>query len=415
MSERRVVVTGIGALSPNGVGVDEIWNNISNGVSGISKIENFELSQNIKCRVAGEIKKTSNFFETIDKGLLRRNDLFIIYSMFASQQAIEDANLQSLSQEEKENIGVFIGSGIGGMPSMYNNSFSVAEGKKISPFFIPGALINLAAGQVAMKNGFKGPANAFSTACATGNHTIGEAFKHVKYGTADIIVAGGTEGAISPLSIAGFDCMNALCSKYNSEPVKASRPWDVDRDGFIMSDGSATLVLEEYEHAKKRGARIYAEITGYGLSCDASHITSPDPEGKGASKAMKMAIKEAKINLNEIQYINAHGTSTPAGDETELKAIENTFGYDARKISISSTKSMTGHLLGAAGALEAVLAIKAIQESVVPPTINLDNPSEYCKDWNLTPHVAVQKNINCALSNSFGFGGFNACLVFKKV
>ncbi len=415
MLGRRVVITGIGALSPNGNNVSEIWNNVSNGISGLSKIENFELSDTIKSKIGGEIKETSSFFQNIDKSLLRRNDIFIVYSLFASQQAVEDAGLQNLSDEVKDNIGVFIGSGIGGIKSMYANAFPVAEGKKITPFFIPGALINLAVGQVAMKYGFRGPANAFSTACATGNHSIGEAFKHIKFGTCDIILAGGSEASLCPLSIAGFDSMNALCSKYNSEPQKASRPWDSDRDGFVMSDGAATIVLEEYEHAKKRGAKIYAEITGYGLSCDANHITSPDPEGRGASKAMKMALNESKIDAEQIDYINAHGTSTLAGDETELKAVEKIFRDHARKVSISSTKSTTGHLLGAAGALEAVLSIKAIKEGIIPPTINLDNPSQYCKDWNLTPHVAVEKNINWALSNSFGFGGFNACLVFKKI
>ena len=407
---KRVVVTGLGAISAQGDNVLDIWTKVQNGISGISTIQNFEILNSITVKFGGEIKKSSLLYSHFSASDFRKNDLSILYALYAAEEAIKDSQLHNI--QNKDDIGVFVGSGIGGLGFLEKNLISLQEKGKTSPFLLPGMLINLIGGQIAMKYKYTGVINSFSTACATGTNAIGEAYKYIQSGTSKIIIAGGSEGALTNIGISGFACMNAL-SERNGNPKTASRPWDKDRDGFVISDGAALLVLEEYEHAKARGAKIYAEITGYGISADAHHITSPDPNGRGAGRAMKMALSTAKQKLPN--YINAHGTSTIVGDEVELRAIYNTFGDEAKKINISSTKSTTGHLLGATGALEVIFSVLSIQEGVIPPTVNLDNPSEYAKDWNLTANEKVKKEVTCVLSNSFGFGGYNACLIIEKI
>ena len=420
---RRVVVTGLGMVTPLGNNVDSSWESIINSKSGIKKISLFDtndLPDSIS-KVAGEInvsEEDNNAFNPtlyIEKKDIKKMDRFIWFGIAAAEEAIKDSGWQPTSDEEKQNTGVIIGSGIGGLTSIQDTSISTVEKgiKRISPFFIPSALINLVSGHVSIKYGFSGPNLAPVTACATGSHAIGEAMEIIKRGDADIMVAGGTEAAICQIGIGGFSAMHALST--NQDPSKASRPWDKDRDGFVMGEGAGVLVLEEYEHAKKREAKIYAEVVGYGLTGDAYHITAPDSSSGGAKRAVKMALKKANMNPEDIGYINAHGTSTPMGDVLEFNAIKDTFSSCLDKIYMSSTKSATGHLLGAAGAIEAIFSIKAIQNGILPPTLNLDNPDEACNGIDLIPHKSKEVKVNAVLSNSFGFGGTNASLIFKKI
>ena len=420
---RRVVVTGLGMVTPLGNNVDNSWKNIIESKSGIKKISLFDI-ENIPdsiSKVAGEINVSeddNNAFNPtlyIEKKDIKKMDRFIWFGVAAAEEAIKDSGWEPNTDEEKQNTGVIIGSGIGGLTSIQDTSISTVEKgiKRISPFFIPSALINLVSGHVSIKYGFSGPNLAPVTACATGSHAIGEAMEIIKRGDADIMVAGGTEAAICQIGIGGFSAMHALST--NQDPSKASRPWDKDRDGFVMGEGAGVLVLEEYEHAKKRGAKIYAEVVGYGLTGDAYHITAPDSSSGGAKRAVKMALKKANMNPEDIGYINAHGTSTPMGDVLEFNAIKDAFSSCLDKIYMSSTKSATGHLLGAAGAIEAIFSIKAIQDGILPPTLNLDNPDEACSGIDLIPHKSKEVKINAALSNSFGFGGTNASLIFKKI
>lgn len=420
---RRVVVTGLGMVTPLGNNVDNSWKNIIESKSGIKKISLFDV-ENIPdsiSKVAGEINVSeddNNAFNPtlyIEKKDIKKMDRFIWFGIAAAEEAIKDSGWEPNTDEEKQSTGVIIGSGIGGLTSIQDTSISTVEKgiKRISPFFIPSALINLVSGHVSIKYGFSGPNLAPVTACATGSHAIGEAMEIIKRGDADIMVAGGTEAAICQIGIGGFSAMHALST--NQDPSKASRPWDKDRDGFVMGEGAGVLVLEEYEHAKKRGAKIYAEVVGYGLTGDAYHITAPDSSSGGAKRAVKMALKKANMNPEDIGYINAHGTSTPMGDVLEFNAIKDAFSSCLDKIYMSSTKSATGHLLGAAGAIEAIFSIKAIQDGILPPTLNLDNPDEACSGIDLIPHKSKEVKINAALSNSFGFGGTNASLIFKKI
>lgn len=417
---RRVVVTGLGAVTPLAMGFETTWQRLLAGKSGLKKITRFE-NADIQVKVAGEVPygdgegdfNPDKFIEPKDQ---KRIDRFIHFAIAAGTEAVLDAGIENLSEEEKLRAGVIIGSGIGGLPMIEEIAYLLKEKgpKRISPFFIPSCLINLASGQVSIKYGFKGPNHSVVTACATGTHAIGDATRIIKYGDADIMVAGGAEGAICQLGIAGFAALRALSTSFNDTPEKASRPWDKDRDGFVMGEGAGVLVLEEYEHAKARGAKIYAEVVGYGLSGDAYHITAPEETGDGGFRAMTAALKDAKLSAGDIDYINAHGTSTPKGDEIEHGAVKRLLGNHAANVSMSSTKSSIGHLLGAAGAVEAIFSILAIRDQICPPTLNLDNPSESC-DMDLVPHVAKKRKIDIALSNSFGFGGTNASVIFKKV
>jgi 3-oxoacyl-[acyl-carrier-protein] synthase II len=417
---RRVVVTGLGMVTPLGCGVEPTWKNLIDGKSGASKVEAFDVSD-IACKIACSLPLgdgTGGSFnpdQWMEPKEQRKVDPFIVYAMAAATQALADAGWKPTTYEDQCASGVLIGSGIGGLSGIYDASITLAERgpRRISPFFIPGRLINLAGGYVSIEHGLKGPNNAVVTACSTGSHAIGDASRLIALGDADVMVAGGTESAINRLSLAGFAACRALSTGFNDEPTRASRPYDRDRDGFVMGEGAGVVVLEEYEHAKARGAKIYAEVIGYGLSGDAYHITSPTEDGDGAYRCMAAAIKRAGISASDIDYINAHGTSTPLGDEIELKAVERIVGNAAGKLTMSSTKSSTGHLLGAAGAIEAIFSMLAIRDGVVPPTINLDNPSvETAID--LVPHVAKKKDVDVALSNSFGFGGTNASLIFRR-
>jgi 3-oxoacyl-[acyl-carrier-protein] synthase II len=418
---RRVVVTGLGMVTPLGCGVDTTWARILNGDSGARKIETFEvadLSSQIACVVPRGDGSAGSFnpdqwMEPKDQ---RKVDDFIIFAMAAARQALDDADWHPESEADKCATGTLIGSGIGGLSGIADTALLLKERgpRKVSPFFIPGRLINLASGYVSIEHGLKGPNHSVVTACSTGAHAIGDATRLIQHGDADVMLAGGTESPITRLSMAGFAASRALSTHFNEAPQKASRPYDKDRDGFVMGEGSGVVVLEEYEHAKKRGAKIYAEMIGYGLSGDAYHITAPAPDGDGAFRSMQGALRSAKITPSEIDYINAHGTSTPLGDEIELNAVHRLVGDAASKITMSSTKSSTGHLLGAAGAVEAIFSILAIRDKIAPPTINLDNPSVETP-MDLVPHKAKEKDINIVLSNSFGFGGTNASLVFRRV
>lgn len=415
---RRVVVTGLGVVSPLGVGTEHVWKRLINGESGLTNIFSFDAS-GLPSQVAGEVPLGSyseNKFDQLDWVSfkeVRRTDKFIVYSLAAAQQAVEDSGIHELEPETLIRVGVSVGSGIGGLQKLEDAAqlINANEYNKISPFFIPSSLVNLASGWVSIKYGFKGPNISIATACASGAHSIGDSCLMIKNGQADIMIAGGTESATCPVGVAGFCRMGALSTKFNDEPTKASRPWDKDRDGFVISEGAAVLVLEELEHARKRGAKIYAEVVGYGMSGDASHITAPS--GEGAVICMNAALNSAGLKPNDIDYINAHGTSTPLGDEMEIKAIKQVFGQGSKIPLVSSTKGATGHLLGAAGALEAVFSVKACANDIVPATLNLDNPSEAC-DIDLVPHKARDLEVNYVLSNSFGFGGTNASLIFKK-
>ncbi len=419
---RRVVVTGLGLVSPLGCGVQVNWSRLINSESGIGAIQSFDVSD-LPAKIAGQVPRgeTSegrfNADDWVKPKEQRRMDDFIIYALAASEQALNDAEWKPEDEESRERTGVMIGSGIGGLNEIAKGALTIEHGggpRKLSPFFIPAALINLASGHLSIRFGFKGPNHSVVTACATGAHAIGDAARLIILDDADVMVAGGTESAVCRLGIAGFTAAKALSTRFNDTPEKASRPWDVDRDGFVMSEGAASLVLEEYEHAKKRGARIYGEVVGYGLSGDAYHITAPSSDGGGAYRCMKAALQRAQMDPSDIDYINAHGTSTPLGDEIELGAVKRLFGDAAYKLSMSSTKSAVGHLLGAAGAAEALFSLKAMEAGVVPPTLNLDQPSEGC-DLDLVPHVAKERPVRAVMSNSFGFGGTNASLIFKAV
>ena len=417
---RRVVVTGLGIVSPLATGIEETWSRMLAGDSGAGPISKFDASD-LPCRIAFEVRRgdgtngTLNPDQWIDHKDQRRNDFFIQYGLIAAQQALKDSGLEIKTHEQQCRAGVMVGAGIGGLPGIEETTLLLHEKgpRKISPFFIPGSLINLVSGQISIAHGLKGPNHAVVTACSSGTHAIGDAARLIALDDADVMVAGGAESCINRLGIAGFAACKALSTSFNDTPTKASRPYDKDRDGFVMGEGSGILVLEELEHAKARGARIYAEIVGYGMSGDAYHITSPPPDGDGAFRCMTAALKRAGLPATEIDYINAHGTSTPVGDEIELRSVERVMGGKLAKLSMSSTKSSIGHLLGAAGAVEAIFCVLAIRDNICPPTLNLDNPSVET-EIDLVPKVARKKPINTVLSNSFGFGGTNASIVMRR-
>jgi len=411
MDRRRVVVTGLGMITPVGIGVDSSWNNLIEGRPGIGKITQFDASA-FPTQIAGEVQGF-NPEDYIELKEIKKMERFIQFSVAAASMAVNDAGLE-ITDRTADRTGVIVGSGIGGLHAIehYHSVFLEKGPRRISPFFIPMLIVNLASGQISIKFGAKGPNSAVATACATGSHSIGDAFRIIQRGEADAMIAGGTEAVITPLGIGGFNAMKALSIR-NNEPEKASRPFDAERDGFVMGEGAGIVILEDLDTAENRGARIYAEIVGYGMTADAYHITAPSPGGEGAAKCMEIALKDGGANPSEINYINAHGTSTKYGDEIETTAIKTVFGEYARKVSVSSTKSMTGHLLGAAGGVEAVVTILSIYNDIVPPTINLDNPDPEC-DLDYVPHKARKMTVNYGLTNSFGFGGTNACLLFKK-
>jgi len=417
---KRVVVTGIGLVTPLGDGVKETWDALVNSESGIKSIDHFN-TDDLSCKIAGYINHNSdkdkyfNALKYVEKKDIKKIDRFILYGLAASTQAVEDSGIKELNDEQKLRVGVIIGSGIGGLETIYDTSINLFNNgaNRISPFFIPSSLINLLSGQVSIKYNFKGPNHSVVTACATGAHSIGDGTEIIRRGDADIMLAGGSEAAVCRLGIAGFASARSLSTSFNENPKLASRPWDEKRDGFVMGEGSGVVVLEELENAKKRKVKIYAEILGYGMSGDAYHITSPSLDGDGGYRAMLNACKNAKIDSSEIDYINAHGTSTPKGDEVEVFAIKRLFSSNKPKVLISSTKSSIGHLLGAAGSVESIFSILSMNNSILPPTLNLNNPSKNC-DLDFIPHNSRNKKINIALSNSFGFGGTNSALLFKK-
>ncbi len=408
---RRVVVTGLGAISPVGNNVSDMWKNLVDGVCGIETITEFDTSD-LKVHIAGTVKDfvPENF--GIEKREARKLDLYCQYAIAAAQEAVDDSGI--IGNIDENRFGVYIGAGIGGLHTFVNNTLAMDKGgaKKVSPFFIPMMIGNIATGNVAIRFGAKGVSLSVMSACATGTHSIGEAFHAVKDGYADAIIAGGTEAVIAPLTIAGFQNIKALST--NPDPKKASRPFDKNRDGFIMGEGAGMLILEEYEHAKARGAKIYAELCGYGNTCDAHHVTAPDPEGAGLARAIEIAFDEAQVADDSQLYINAHGTSTHLNDLTETMAIKKALGEKAYDANISSTKSMTGHMLGATGAVEAIVSIMTLKDGIIPPTINLDEPDEEL-DLNYTPNKAVKRDVNVAASTNLGFGGHDACIVFKKI
>lgn len=420
---RRVVVTGMGMVSPLGVGVDRNWVNITNGKSGIRKVTRFDVSD-MTSQVAGIVPYASegdadgfNPDLALPPKEHKKVDTFILYGIAAADEAIADSGFPMDTEEQKCRAGVMIGSGIGGLQSIYETSTTLAEKgpRRLSPFSVPAMLINLASGHLSIKYGLKGPNHSVVTACATGTHAIGDAARLIAFGDADVMVAGGAEAAVNRLGMASFAAARALTSSYNDDPAHASRPFDEGRDGFVIAEGAGVVVLEEYEHAKARGAKIYAEVIGYGLSGDAYHMTAPAENGDGGFRAMQAALKRAEIDPSDVDYINAHGTSTPLGDGIECGAVKRLFGSAIDDVMMSSTKSAIGHLLGAAGAVEAIYSIKAIQTGVIPPTLNLENVSEPCKGIDLVPKVAKEKKVNIALSNSFGFGGTNASVVLRAV
>ena len=424
---RRVVVTGLGIVSPLGCGIEPVWKRLLSGQSGVKPIEHFDASD-LASRIAGIVPRKDgrgggaddpHAFDpdaTMAPREQKRIDEFILYGIAAADQAIAHSGWKAETDEQAERAGVMIGSGTGGLSTIYETSVLLKERgpRKISPFVIPGIIINLISGQVSIRHGLKGPNHAVVTACSTGAHAIGDAARMIKYGDADMMVAGGAEAAICRLGVASFVAARAMSTGFNDTPEKASRPYDTDRDGFVMGEGAGVLVLEEFESAKARGATIYAEVAGYGLSGDAFHITAPAEDGNGGFRSMRAALKDAGMEASDIDYVNAHGTSTPKGDEIELKAVERLFGDAAGDIVMSSTKSSIGHLLGAAGAVEAIFSILAIRDGICPPTLNLDNPSVETP-INLAPHTAVKKPVKAALSNSFGFGGTNASVIFRAV
>jgi 3-oxoacyl-[acyl-carrier-protein] synthase II len=417
---RRVVVTGLGMVTPLGCGVEHNWSRLIAGDSGARKIDTFEVSD-ITCRIAGMIPVgdgtggTYNPDQWMEPKEQRKVDKFIVYAMCAAKQALEDSGWKPTTPDEQFTTGVMIGAGIGGVEGIADTAITLHERgpRRVSPFFIPGRIINLASGYVSIEHGLKGPNSAVVTACSTGSHAIGDAGRMIMLGDADVMVAGGTESPVNRISLAGFAAVRALTTGFNDRPTQASRPYDKDRDGFLMGEGAGVVVLEEYEHAKARGAKIYAELIGYGMSGDAFHITAPTSDGDGAFRCMNAAIKRAGISPGDIDYINAHGTSTPLGDEIELGAVERVIGNAASTISMSSTKSSIGHLLGAAGAVEAIYSILAMRDGIAPPTLNLDNPSVQTP-IDLVPHKARKRDIDVVLSNSFGFGGTNASLIFRR-
>ncbi|MEZ5845723.1 MAG: beta-ketoacyl-ACP synthase II [Geminicoccaceae bacterium] len=411
--QRRVVVTGIGLVSPLGANLEDSWTRLIEGRSGIGAIDRFDVSD-LPARIGGLLDpdefRATDFIEAKD---LKKNDLFIVYGIAAAAQAIAHSGIELTSDAERERAGVMIGSGIGGLQTIAETAIVLETRgpRRVSPFFIPAALINLCSGQVSIRHGLRGPNHSAVTACSTGAHAIGDAARLIAWDDADIMVAGGTEAAICRLGIAGFAAARALSTGYNDTPEKASRPWDKGRDGFVMGEGAGIVVLEELEHARRRGATIYAEVKGYGLSGDAHHITSPAPLHDGAFRSMRAAVKRSGLAPADIDYVNAHGTSTPAGDELEFGAVARLFGDAASNISMSSTKSAIGHLLGAAGSVEAIFCIMAMRDQVAPPTLNLDNPADDCTGIDLVPHEARRREIRACLTNSFGFGGTNASLV----
>ncbi|MFA5593161.1 MAG: beta-ketoacyl-ACP synthase II [Micavibrio sp.] len=422
---RRVVITGMGMVSPLGVGVAHNWKRLTAGDSGIRKIDEFDLTD-MTSHVAGLVPKTTdenpadgafnvNLFVPVKEQ--KKIDRFICYGIAAAQEAVADSGWAADTEEAQQRTGVLIGSGIGGLGTMYEASITLKERgpRRLSPFCIPAMLINLASGHVSIKYGFKGPNHSVVTACATGTHAIGDSARIIALGDADVMVAGGAEAAVTPLGVAGFAAARALSTSYNDDPQKASRPFDEGRDGFVIAEGAGVVVLEEYEHAKKRGAKIYAEVVGYGMSGDAYHITAPAEGGDGGYRAMKAALERASLNPDNVDYINAHGTSTPVGDGIECTAVKRLFANALDKVSMSSTKSAIGHLLGAAGAVEAIYSVKAIETGILPPTLNLENISEPCRGIDLVPKTAKEKKVTVALSNSFGFGGTNASVVLKAV
>ncbi len=419
---RRVVVTGMGLVTPLGCGVSATWDRLVAGQSGITGVQHFDVSD-LPAKIAGQVPSGPasegkfNADEWISTKDQRKMDRFIIYAVAAADQAVADSGVAPQTDEESERVGVMIGSGIGGLETIYNGSITLKEQgpRRVTPFFIPAALINLASGHVSIKYGFRGPNHAPVPACSTGAHAIGDAARLIMHGDCDVMVAGGAEAAVSRIGIAGFSAARALSTNYNDTPEKASRPWDKDRDGFVMGEGAGIVVLEEYERAKRRGATIYAELVGYGMSGDAHHITAPADDGNGGFRSMRNALRDAGLSPEDIDYVNAHGTSTPLGDEIELGAVKRLFGDATKSISMSSTKSAIGHLLGAAGSVEAIFCIQAMRNSLVPPTLNLDNPSESCTGIDLVPHKAKERKVRAALSNSFGFGGTNASLIFTAI
>jgi 3-oxoacyl-[acyl-carrier-protein] synthase II len=417
---RRVVVTGLGLVTPLGIGVENVWKRLIEGQSGVRSIQSFDVSD-LPAKIAGQVPRgeTSSGLFNADDWVppkdQRKMDEFIVFAVGAAVQAVEDSGWKPEADEDREKTGVMIGSGIGGLPGITEGALTLQEKgpRRLSPFFIPSNLINLASGHVSIRYGFKGPNHAVVTACSTGAHAIGDAARLIMLEDADVMVAGGTEAAINRLGLAGFAAARALSTNFNDTPERASRPWDKDRDGFVMGEGAGVVVLEELEHARKRGAKIYAEVIGYGMSGDAYHVTAPAEDGNGAFRSMRNALRRAQLNPEDIDYVNAHGTSTPLGDEIELGAVKRLFGDHAYKLSMSSTKSAIGHLLGAAGAVEAIFSILAMRDGIAPPTLNLDHPSESC-DIDLVPKQARERKIRHVLSNSFGFGGTNASLIFAS-
>lgn len=418
---RRVVITGMGLVSPLGVGVEHVWRQLLAGKSGIRAITDFDVSD-LPAKIAGQVPMGKNPGELDLEAIFdiqerRRLQPFLHYAIAAAVEAVKDAGWEAPKDLEAERTGVLIGSGIGGLQGIYETSLTLAEKgpRRVSPFFIPMVLINEASGLVSMRFGFKGPCHSVVTACATGANAIGDASRLIQYGDADVMIAGGTESATGRLALAGFAAMRALSTEYNDRPTEASRPWDKARDGFVLGEGAGVVVLEEREHALKRGAKIYGEVVGYGISGDAYHMSAPDPEGAGAFRAMRTAMGHAKINPDQLGYVNAHATSTPVGDPLEVKALKRLLGDSAAKVSISSTKSSIGHLLGAAGAAEAIFTTLALRDQVAPPTLNIHDPDDEAKGLDLVPFESKQRKIDHALSNSFGFGGTNAALVLSRV
>ena len=412
MTKRRVVITGLGIVSPVGTGVAQAWDSIVNGRSGITRITRFDASL-FASTIAGEVAGF-DVTQHLPAKDARRMDAFIHYGLVAGMEAIKDAGFE-VTEQNAERIGVSIGSGIGGLPMIEDthNDYLAGGPRKISPFFIPGTIINMISGNLSIKYGLKGPNLSIVTACSTATHCIGDSARLIEYGDADIMIAGGSEGSVCALALGGFSAARALSTR-NDDPATASRPWDKDRDGFVLGEGAGVLVLEEYEHAKARGAKIYAEVVGYGMSADAYHMTAPREDGEGAARCMNNALRNASLNVDQVDYINAHGTSTPLGDLAETMAMKRCLGGHAMKVKVSSTKSMTGHLLGAAGGVEAIFSALGIYHQIAPPTINIFNQDEAC-DMDYVPNIARNMAINVAMSNSFGFGGTNASLVFRKV
>jgi 3-oxoacyl-[acyl-carrier-protein] synthase II len=417
---RRVVVTGMGIACPLGLGVENVWKRLTAGESGLGVIESFDVSQ-LTAKIAGQVPVGTkaegklDLNEWIPVKDLKKMDRFIQLALVAAEEAVEDSGWKPEEDADRCRTGVMIGSGIGGLPTIFEASVLIKDGKtrRISPFFIPSALINLASGHVSIKYGFKGPNHSVVTACATGVHALGDAARLIALGDAEVMVAGGAEAAVSEIGMAGFCASRALSTAFNETPTKGSRPWDKDRDGFVMGEGAGVLVLEEYEHAKKRGAKIYAEVVGYGMSGDAHHITAPSEDGDGAFRSMRAALRSAGVTPDQVQYVNAHGTSTPMGDDLELGAVERLWGDAAKGLAMSSTKSAIGHLLGAAGAVEGIFSVLAIRDGIAPPTLNLEAPSRE-SPIDRVAKVAQERKIEVALSNSFGFGGTNASIVFKR-